>query len=101
MKDLIVIIANKFSEEDIMKAANEAGAHGGTVIHGHGTANQVQLSLLGLTIDPEKEVILVVVNREITKILKRTLTEKFIMEEPNKGILFVMPIKKYRGVFEG
>ena len=37
--NLIVVIANKYKEEEIMMVANEAGAHGGTVIHGRGTAD--------------------------------------------------------------
>jgi nitrogen regulatory protein PII len=98
--DLIVVIANKFTEEDIMGAANEAGAHGGTVIHGRGTADREHMNLLGLSIDPEKEVLLIISPRNKTKEITAFLKDRFDMTRPNKGILFVIPVKKHLGIKE-
>ena len=38
--ELIVSIVNAGFSEAVMEAAKEAGARGGTVIHGRGTANK-------------------------------------------------------------
>ncbi|HHU79935.1 MAG: P-II family nitrogen regulator [Bacilli bacterium] len=98
--NLIVVIANKYKEEEIMMVANEAGAHGGTVIHGRGTADPKKMNLLRLTVEPEKEVILIVCSQEKTEAIKQAVKEKLNLEKPNHGILFVVPIKKAIGYME-
>lgn len=98
--DLIIVIANKYKEEEIMLAANQAGAHGGTVIHGRGTANLEKLNLLRIKVEPEKEIVLIVCKCENTNEIKAKISEKLSLTKPNHGILFVIPIKKALGDLE-
>lgn len=98
--DLIVVVGNKHKEEEILSAANEAGAQGGTVIHGRGTLNPEKMTFLNFLVEPEKEVVLIISKRENTEAIKAKINEKLDLKEPGQGILFVIPIKKAIGHLE-
>ena len=59
--DLIVaVIARGFSDY-VVSAARDAGATGATIIDGRGTAEADQ-QVMGISIQPEREVVLILVN---------------------------------------
>ena len=63
--ELIVCIVNAGFSELVMDAAKEVGARGGTVIHAKGTANKDAEKYFKITIQPEKEMVLILVSQEI------------------------------------
>ena len=65
--DLIVTIVGRGENTKIVKAARAAGAQGATIIPGRGTGVHEQRKLLGIAIEPEKDVVLIVVKREISE----------------------------------
>lgn len=97
-KDLIVIIANKYQAEEIVGFANTLGANGATVVNGRVTTKKEVLPFLDFTIEPEKELIFMTVNNDLTANITSAIKERFTLNQPNKGILFVIPVKKYRGL---
>ena len=58
--ELIVAIYQKGYTDLVMDAAREAGAGGGTVVHGKGTANEFTAKFFGVSIATEKEMIYIV-----------------------------------------
>lgn len=70
--ELIITICNHGYAENIMISAKRAGARGGTIIHGKGTADAEIVKFFGLTIQPEKEILLIITQVE---------TKNAIMEE--------------------
>nr|MBP9943015.1 P-II family nitrogen regulator [Desulfomicrobium sp.] len=54
--DCIVTIVNKGHSEPVVEASRKAGAEGGTIIFGRGTGIREVKSIMGLAIDPEKEI---------------------------------------------
>ena len=64
MHRLIISVVPKNSAELVTAAANKAGAAGGTVLLGRGTASNSIIQLLGLG-DTSKEIVLVVVEQGI------------------------------------
>lgn len=58
--ELIVVIANEGNTDLVMNAARAAGARGGTVVHGKGTAAADTEKFYHISIAEEKEVILIV-----------------------------------------
>lgn len=60
---LIVSIVNNGFFEHAMEAAKEAGATGGTLIHARGLGSKEAVKYLGITIEPEKDLILIVAPR--------------------------------------
>ena len=56
---MINIIVNKGYAEDAMAAARKAGAGGGTVVLGRGTAKEGDEKFFGVEIVPEKEMLVI------------------------------------------
>lgn len=61
---LIVTICNHGYADDIMSVAKKAGARGGTVMRGRSTAIHEETKFFGITIHPEKDLILIVTTKD-------------------------------------
>ena len=96
--DLIVTIVNKNTSERIIKASKKAGAEGGTIIYGRGTGIRETKTLLGIPIEPEKEIILTIVPREIMEKVQEAIIEAGELDKPGSGISFVVELKKVSGI---
>jgi nitrogen regulatory protein PII len=57
---LIMFIVNKGYADELMTAARKAGATGGTVLHARGTGKEEDVKFFGITLVPEKEILLIV-----------------------------------------
>jgi nitrogen regulatory protein PII len=92
---LIVTIVSKGNGELVAKTACSAGARGGTVIPGHGLAVKL---MLGISIEPEKELVLTVVEEEQVQAIQDAILKEIDLTQPNKGIFFVIPLDSVIGV---
>ena len=59
--EVIFCIVNAGCSDAVMDIARDVGAKGGTVINARGTANPEAEKLFGITIQPEKEIVMIVV----------------------------------------
>jgi len=95
---LIVTIVQKGWGDTVLEASVKAGAHGGTILFGRGSGIHERQKLLGIPIEPEKEVVLTVTysdkNEEILNEIVRTTG----LGKPGAGIAFVVPVDKVVGV---
>ncbi len=96
--DLIVTIVNKNTSEPIIKASKKAGAEGGTIIYGRGTGIRETKTLLGIPIQPEKEVILTIVSQDISEKVHQAIMDAGHLDKPGAGISFVLELKKVSGI---
>lgn len=96
--DLIVTIIKKGCSERIIQASKKAGAEGATVIYGRGTGIHEQKKLLGIPIEPEKEIIFTVITADKTEAVLDAIIKAGKLEQPASGIAFVMELKKVAGV---
>lgn len=62
MRHLILAICNSGSADEVMATAKESGARGGTIIHARGSAQKDAEHFLGITIQPEKDIIIIIVD---------------------------------------
>lgn len=62
MRHLILAICNSGNADDVMNTAKNAGARGGTIIHARGSAQKDAEHFLGITIQPEKDIIMIIVD---------------------------------------
>ena len=62
--EVIFCIVNAGFSEAVMDAARQFGASGGTVLHARGTANPEAEKLFNVTVQPEKEIVLILVEAE-------------------------------------
>jgi nitrogen regulatory protein P-II 1 len=97
-RDLIVTIVKKGWCEKIIKASTAAGAEGATIIPARGTGIHEQKHLLGIPIEPEKDLILTIVPEEITDRVLDAIIEAGKLYKPATGIVFVLDLKKVAGI---
>ncbi len=96
--DLIVTIVKKGCCERIIKASNEAGAEGATIIPARGTGVHEKKQLLGIPIEPEKDVILTIIKEEKTQQVLDAIIKAGNLNKPATGIAFVLELKQVVGV---
>lgn len=96
-QDLIVTIIRKGYAERIIEASREAGAEGATIMFGRGTGIHEQKKLLGIPIEPEKEIVFTVVPAEISARVLEAIIKAGKLERPATGIAFVLELKKVAG----
>lgn len=92
---LICVIVNTGYGDDIMLAARKAGARGGTIVKARGTGTEQDSSFFGITIVPEKEMILILVKREIGDKIMQAIRSSKYLSEPGVGIVFKMPVEDF------
>ncbi len=96
--DLIVTILKKGCAERIIGASKEAGAEGATIIFGRGTGIHEQKKLLGIPIEPEKEVVFTVITEDKTDRVLEAIIKAGRLNQPGTGVAFVIELKKVVGV---
>lgn len=96
--DLIVTIIKKGCAERIVHASKCAGAEGATVILGRGSGIHEQKKLLGIPIEPEKEIVLTVIRADRTEAVLQAIIAAGDLEKPATGISFVLELKKVAGI---
>lgn len=86
--ELLSVIVNNGSADQVMDAARNAGATGGTVIHARGTARPDDASFFGITIVPEKELVMILTPRDKSSRIMESIKAEFKDAEPGSGIAF-------------
>ena len=98
--EVILCIVNSGFSEAVMDAARELGARGGTVIRGRGTANAEAERLYGIAIQPEKEIVIILVDSAIKNDILHALYKAVGLNTPGQGIAFAMPVEDVVGLSE-
>lgn len=96
---LITCIVQRGKGDAIAKAAIEAGAGGATIFFARGTGTRERLGLLGLAIVPEKEVILIVCEEDISSRVFSAVKKAGKLDVPAMGIAYITPILDIAGLF--
>lgn len=94
----LTIIVNLGMAEEIMAIARNAGAKGGTILHGRGTGAQVSEKLFGMEIEPEKELLLILAPEDVENSVILALEEALSLDRPGTGILYVESVSEVRGL---
>ena len=98
---LIITIADKGNVDTVMDAARSAGAKGGTILHGRGTAAPDAEKLFGITIQPEKEIVMILVDSKIKNDILHALYKAVGLKTPGQGIAFSVPVEDVVGLSSG
>lgn len=98
--ELIICIVNEGFSETVMEAAREVGASGGTIIHARGTANKEAEAFFKITIQPEKEMVMILVPIKIKEDVLHALYKAVGLKTPGQGIAFSVPVDNVIGLSE-
>lgn len=96
--DLIVAIVNRGYTDAVMDAALPAGARGGTVVHARGAGSEEASQFFGITIQPEKEMVLILVDHEKKVPVMQAITRGAGLSTEGHGIIFSLPVNDVMGV---
>lgn len=96
--DLVVVAINKGFSDYVVSAAREAGASGATIINGRGTGVHENDSVLGIKIQPEKELVLILTYRHSRAEIMKKICERANLNEVGKGMCFSMPVSDIAGI---
>lgn len=96
--ELVVSIVNRGHSDAIVEAAREAGANGGTIIYGRGTSPFEKDSIMGVSIQPEKEIIMTLTPTENKNNIMQAVVEGGKLDENGMGICFSLPVNQVRGI---
>ena len=92
--ELIVCIVNAGFSQNVMAAARKAGARGGSILRGRGSANPESEEFFNITIQPDKEVILILASEDSKDgILKAIYKDSGLTTDAN-GIAFTLPVER-------
>ncbi|MBM3166540.1 MAG: P-II family nitrogen regulator [Chloroflexi bacterium] len=95
---LIVTIVTRGWGDRVLQASMDAGADGGTIMFGRGMGIHERQKLLGICIEPEKEIVLSVVPRDKADGILREIVKAAQLDKPGKGLAFVVPVEDLAGV---
>jgi len=96
----LTVVVNRGMAETVMEIARKSGVKGGTVIHGRGTGSDVTAKLLGMEIQPEKELVMILMPGDLVEKVVNDLFHELKMDAPGNGILFVEPVSEVRGLVD-
>ena len=96
-KCVFAIVNNGFSE-NAMDAAKACGAKGGTILHGRGTASKDAEKFFNMTIQPDKEIVLILVESELVDGILKGLYTAIGSSTEAQGIAFALPVDEVIGL---
>ena len=95
---LLVSIVRKGWGSTVLDASVKAGARGGTVLYGRGAGINEQEKIFGMSIEPEKEIVLTIVPQSLADTVLNEIVRAAQLNETGRGIAFVLPVEQVVGV---
>ena len=96
--EVIVTIVKRGYGDYVVSAAKEQGATGATIISGRGTSPSKEKQILGISISPEKDVVLILVDKSMRKKVMQAIVKATNLNEESTGISFSLPVTNAEGL---
>ena len=96
--EVIFAIVNSGYAEEAMDIARAQGARGGTILNARGVVKEDAAAFFGITIHAEKEILMIVVEKEIRDRVLNALYQQMSMGKKAKGIVFSLPVSDAAGL---
>ena len=96
----IMAIVDKGNAEVVVDSAVSAGARGGTIINARGSGINQTSTLFSMEIEPEKELVLILVKDDIAEAVIEGIKTAVKIDEPGNGVIFTQKVLNTYGIFE-
>lgn len=96
--ELIIAITNRGFSDRVMDAARLADAAGGTIIHARESDLRSTEKFFGITIQPEKELIMIVAPTNNSREIMQSITQKAGIQTEANTIIFSVPVTGIAGL---
>ena len=94
-KELVFCIINNGFSDLVMEAAKREGARGGTIFHARGTGNADIEKFFGISVSPEKEIVLIVIDESIKEKVVSAIYKDAGLDTKGQGIVFTVPVDDF------
>ena len=94
---IISIVRNGWGDR-VLEASCKAGAEGGTILLGRGVGIHEKQKILGILIEPEKEIVLLLTYPDNKDAILEAIIHAAELDKPGTGVAFVLPVEKIVGV---
>lgn len=95
---LIAAVVDRGFGGEVMDAARAAGAGGGTIVHSRGIESEEATNFWGLSVQEEKEIVLILAEHESKLAIMRAISESCGMHSEAKGLVVSLPIDAVMGI---
>ena len=95
---MIMAIVNQGFSEEVMDAAKPVGATGGTVFHSRRVGNEGKLKFWGISVQPEREVVLILAKKEDKLNIMQAIGRKCGVNSKAQGIVLSLPVDGTAGM---
>ena len=89
---VLYIIVNAGYATQIVDIARENGSTGATILNARGSVPNPQ-TIFGITIDPEKEIVLTIAKKQVAQKIMESVKEKAGVGTPAHAISFYLPVE--------
>ena len=96
--EVIFAIVDAGYAEDVMDVAREQGVRGGTILNARGVAGQEAAAFFGITLHTEKEILMMVVEKDIRDNVLNAIYRQMGMAKKARGIAFSLPVSDVAGL---
>ena len=96
--ELIVVAVQNGYASEAMEAARHAGAGGGTLVHAATLNNQKAEQLIGVTLQKETEILLILTKKEGRDAIMTAIRDAVGLKTDAGGVLFSLPVDNLVGV---
>ena len=96
--DLIIAAVNQGYSDELMIAAREAGAFGGTIVSGRSQTDRGAVKFLGISVQDEREIILILSTKEKKLPIMRAIAENRSAKSRAQGLVFSLPAENVMGL---
>jgi len=91
---LITCVVPTGKGDTVLKAARDLGVASGIVLQGRGTGIRERLGLLGVAVEVDKEIVIMLVANERRDILIESLFKAAELNAPAAGFIYATPVDK-------
>ncbi len=95
---LIYVVVESGRGTHIMESARDAGAEGATIYFARGTSVHEHGKILGMPIEPEKEVVMILIPESLAYQVFQAVVKHGELETPGKGIAFIIDVNRVAGI---
>ena len=96
--EVVFAIVNSGFAEDVMDVAREQGVRGGTILNARGVLKEDAAAFFGITLHADKEILMMVVERQIRDKVLNAIYREMGMAKKAKGIAFSLPVSDVAGL---
>jgi len=96
--EVIFAIVNSGFADAVMDVAREQGVRGGTILDARGVAKEDAAAFFGIALHSEKEILMMVVEKEIRDSVLNAIYKEMGMAKAAQGIAFSLPVSEAIGL---